>query len=513
MKARDILRPVALLLCLICVASAGAQELPAFGFGDEDNDVPALAPAALPLALRLSGQAEAAVTVYADEVERFNKALSYNAGQLFSGSLTFDAVSDHAEASIVLAIDPAADQAVSIDEGFVRSYFGKLSLEAGLRTLTWGRVDSEGPLDVLNPLDYSDLSVTDQMERKIARPVVKASWPLASFTRLEAVLLPGFEANRLALDGRWAQAGLADLSANLQTGASETVAATLAAMVAGGLLNPAGSPEQIAEFYATQENLANSVGSSLAAVGEDGAAAFFPDTERLAYALYGLRLTTTAGSHDLGFQYFYGNRRNPAVSVDQASLFHAQVNPLEPESSTIAFNPSAISLSYDRYHQVGIDWATVLAGFSLRSELALNLTDDLSGDDPKVANPAVLWALGFDRTLPANLSLNMQGSGSVRLLHDKLGSAPLDAEGDSSRTESRLISRLSRAFFRDELELSFTWIWGVEDADWYALPELRWSRADTEIGLRAGFFGGSRSGALGQYRDNTWVSAHLSYFF
>jgi hypothetical protein len=40
---------------------------------------------------------------------------------------------------------------VYVDEAYLRAYFGKFDIEAGLRKLSWGKADSMGPLDVINP--------------------------------------------------------------------------------------------------------------------------------------------------------------------------------------------------------------------------------------------------------------------------------------------------------------------------------------------------------------------------
>jgi hypothetical protein len=38
-------------------------------------------------------------------------------------------------------------------------------------------------------------------------------------------------------------------------------------------------------------------------------------------------------------------------------------------------------MAYTRYHQIGVDYARVIAGFNFRGEFAANITEDLKGDD------------------------------------------------------------------------------------------------------------------------------------
>jgi hypothetical protein len=59
-----------------------------------------------------------------------------------------------------------------------------------------------GPLDVVNPLDYSDLSdLSDMMNLKIARPLVHASFRFGQFFKLEGVFVPNFEPAGFASSG------------------------------------------------------------------------------------------------------------------------------------------------------------------------------------------------------------------------------------------------------------------------------------------------------------------------
>ena len=71
-----------------------------------------------------------------------------------------------------------------MDEAFLRGYIGPVTIEAGLRKLTWGKADSLGPLDVINPLDYTDLrNLTDIQAVKIARPLFHVSWDMNGFAK------------------------------------------------------------------------------------------------------------------------------------------------------------------------------------------------------------------------------------------------------------------------------------------------------------------------------------------
>jgi hypothetical protein len=179
--------------------------------------------------------------------------------------------------------------------------------------------------------------------------------------------------------------------------------------------------------------------------------------------------------------------------------------------SAFALGPD---IRYNRYHQIGADYARVIAGFNLRAELAANITSDIAGDDGAVYNPALLWSLGFDRDLFWGINGNFQCNESIRLMNDKIDSnRAIDTEAGTDMTQTRFTFVLSKKLFREEFELKNTVIWGVEDMDCYIIPAIVWTRGDVEVELSGGIFGGDESGELGQYRHNNFVKLGLAYSF
>jgi hypothetical protein len=332
---------------------------------------------------------------------------------------------------------------VEIDEAYIRAYFASFEVEAGLRKLTWGKADSMGPLDVINPLDYSDLSgFSDIMSLKIARPLVHASLLVGQFSKLEGVFVPNFEAARFAETGRWTPSPFVSLSKL--------------------------PPQNIIR----------------------------PDTTTLYYAQGGLRFTTTiGGAADIGAQYYYGRFTIPAVTQD----FLATPLPI----ATFAYNP---------YHQIGLDYAQVIAGFNLRAEVAANITEDLTGDDGAVNNPSLAWSLGFDRDLFAGVTFTIQCNETIRLLDAEI-SDPLDIEAESAITSTRIILQLAKKFFQDTLELNTRALWDLESRACLLMPGLTWTRNDVALTVSSGIFLGSDQGLFGQFHDNSFVKLGISYTF
>jgi hypothetical protein len=440
---------VFIFLCC-ATASLSAQE---FGFGDVDADAVAGAGDGFSMgggslfAVSIGGEVVASALGFFDDFSKgadHTRLSAGGGGDIFSGKLNFTADTSLATGSINLRLAPGPvyydeKSPVYIDEAYITAYFGNFDVEAGLRKLTWGKADSSGPLDVVNPVDYSDLSnLGDATSLKMARPLISVSLHLGQFSKLAGVFVPNFEPVRFAESGRWA----------------------------------------LAQFTALNQLPAESV--------------IKPDTTTLDYAQAGLRFTTSiGGAADIGFQYYYGRLTTPAVTM------------MAEPVATFAYNP---------YHQIGFDYAQVIAGFNLRAELAANITEDLSGDDSAVYNPSVAWSLGFDRELVWGITLNTQCNETIRLLDGKI-SGPQDIEAGSDISSTRLIVALSKNFLRDELEVKTAALWDIESSACLIMPALTWTKNVVSVEILAGIFVGSDEGLFGQFHDNSFVKVGLKYTF
>jgi hypothetical protein len=144
--------------------------------------------------------------------------------------------------------------------------------------------------------------------------------------------------------------------------------------------------------------------------------------------------------------------------------------------------------------------------------LAANITEDLGGDDGGVYNPSIAWSLGFDRDLFAGINLNLQCNETIRLLDGKISDLQ-DVEAESDITSTQITAALSKKFLRDELELKAACIWEVEGGACLVIPSLVWARNDVAVELSAGIFAGSDEGLFGQFHDNSFARAVLTYSF
>jgi hypothetical protein len=243
-----------------------------------------------------------------------------------------------------------------------------------------------------------------------------------------------------------------------------------------------------------------------------------PSTKTLKYAQAGLRFTTTLGDNDFGIQYFYGRKPRPAylVKIDGDKL-------IDLANKTLNTNALDIDVLYNPYHQVGIDWARVIAGFNVRAEAGANITYDLKGDDGSVYNPEIIYSLGFDRDLFWSLNLNIQDNGSVMLFHSKLNDDPItgpltETEYGKKITANRITVQLSRGFLQDRLTAKVTALWDIETQGFLIRPQLTWAYNDVTAEIEAGFFGGKGDDELGEYGpnglyNNSYLKLLLKYQF
>jgi len=457
-----------------------------FGFGeDEESGGGSFTQSAGKApSVSISGEVTAAVIGYLDEIAEGPEYINTRDMFQFSGKLNFFAQSSYAQGVINLKLIPALVP-VSIDEAYIRAFFGSLDLTAGLRKLTWGKADQFGPLDIINLPDSSKIFTemadnSNLMGVKIANPIIHASYRFGMFSKIEGVFLPSFEINSIAISS--------------------------AVNPPDPLMTAIIGPASPGRWMPAQME-------ALSAIIQNGGVLIMPKTSGLDYAQAGLRFTTTAGSADIGMQYFYGRMFQPAAKtiINFADPSAPDFNPAAPYTIDVEF-------MFNKYHQIGFDYAQVLAGFNIRAEVAANITEDTKGDDGYIYNPSIGWSLGFDRDIIAGLNVNLQANGTVRLFNDKIGSdnpfAPnFDIEAGTSMTSTRLTAMLSKKFLRDELELRAAVVWGLEDGDFAVIPALIWTKDDLRTALSGGFFLGNKEGQLGQYKDNNFLKISVTYTF
>jgi len=473
-----------------------------FGFDDDFSEGNSI----LPFSLVISGEINAGPVLYIHDFKSEKKAESFLIWDIIDAKTNFDINGQNAQVFIGLNLSyktfsELAEDGLSpvyppqiIDELWLRGYFDRLSVQAGFIKLRWGRMFTPGPLDIINPLDFSDLTNFAQpKEMKIARPMVHASYKISGFTGIEAVFLPNFAGHRFAQEGRWVPQEFSNATSVMAYGIMDRAIERFPSM-ASRIKN--GFPAALANF----ENFAPE----------------FPDTSTIEYFQTGMRFNTVIGPCDFGLQYFYGNYMRPSVSVNGVDRFindYALRSFLNPSYTG---NPKLISpyIEYSRYHQIGIDYSQILFGFNIRAELAAHITNDYKGENVNVKNPFLSWAFGFDRDIIAGININVQCNETIRLLDDKVLKNPaMDCEGGDNITSTRLITQITKSFFREKLECKLINIWDIEDSGLVFIPSVTWLVNDTRLELSAGIFTGDENSELGQYRENSYIKLKLKYSF
>ncbi|MDR0320080.1 MAG: hypothetical protein LBI28_01120 [Treponema sp.] len=464
-----------------------------FGFGDEEEGENSS------FEIIFGGEISVGPTLYINDLKNLEENELFSIGDFISAYTTLEISGANAQGFIAFNLSYSAFEEFKIehdplyppsilDEVWLKGYFGKFTLGAGLMKLRWGRMYSPGPLDVVNPLDYTDLtSLTEPMDMKIARPMIHASLKTGDFSNIEAVFLPNFAPHRFAMAGRWMPEQLSNITSYVRQEIGAYISQTLPPFFI--------PPELLSMLENSQDSFQNYFFNAL-----------FPDTSTSDFFQAGLRFNTVIGSCDFGLQYFYGNCFRPSVLLNENGIDDFIVS---GGTSGAPFN-----IEYSRYHQIGIDYSQVLFSFTLRAEAAIFITSDLDGSNGNVKNPFVSWALGFDRDIFAGINLNLQCNETIRLFNDRIiDDSTLDCEAGTEMTSTRLILRLSKNFLRDKLETTLVGIYDIEDNGFCFLPSIAWIINDVRIQIAAGFFAGDENSELGYYRDNTYVKLKMVYSF
>ncbi|MDR0910326.1 MAG: hypothetical protein LBM77_11245, partial [Spirochaetaceae bacterium] len=414
---------------------------------------------------------------------------------------------------------------LAIDELYAVGYIGPVDVTFGMHKLNWGKADSNSILDVVNTQDYSSMlnmteARSDTNIMKIANVMLDFSAKLGNDSRLELVYVPTFEPWHFATSGKWMQAAQTTMMKGYMT-AMGNLAINELPSIFQGLAGP--YIEQVLGNFDTSS-------ISLADLA--------PDTTSLKFGQVGLRFTTTVGPVDIGTQYYFGYKAQPAVDMTGvANALPAFISSATPEITQAILSGKTIDeainsvmtpdkvkglmdkvkVVYNPYHQVGFDAATALGPVNMRAELATNLTYDLKGNDPAVYNPNIAWTLGADYTIPKiNVMLNAQATETIILLYDKIdtGSTSIDAEVNSKPTSTMLTFSVSRNFFNEKLGLEFNTVYEIEQEDCLLMPSVTWTQASGfTMKLCSGIFLGNENGQFGQYKDNTFIRFDAKYMF
>ncbi len=263
--ALDGVRPAwkaTFLVILAFALGAGTADAQDFGFGPPAGSDTAGGVAGA-VGVDIGGSVAVSGIAFPFELEDWDYS---NSDTSVKAKLVFDLSGDRAGGRIAFRLDSgfaAADFPEMLDEAWLEADLapGEMGgrLQAGLMKASWGRADSLGVLDVLNPRDLRDLSMRDELEQKIAVPMLKLSQPLGGMITAELAYVPFFEGNRIAVSGPWVPTALAPLLSTCTF--------------------------------------------------------VYPDMKTLEYGQAGARLSAGFSGFDVGLQYFHGYLTTPAFDM------------------------------------------------------------------------------------------------------------------------------------------------------------------------------------------------------
>ncbi len=463
---------VSLILFTVVLASIGAQD---FGFGDFGFSG-SLSDTEDASALSISGEFDFSSRFFIntdDPATGFTETPS-------SILVRMESSSPASEFSFALRLSPeivANKPARIIDEATLRTYWGdSVELTVGMSKVVWGKGDSLRILDVVNPQDYSDPFNTDVEGRKIAQALIKVDWRTGMVGKLEAVYVPFFQGDYLPLEGIWAPKAFTAMRAKIREDFRSSAYTTL---TGGGITDPAAAIIAAAQADALMEQLL-----------------LYPDTKSLEWGQGGLRYTDSFKGVDVGMQYYTGFLRTPVINADFAVLVatHAPV------------------LSYNRYHQIGVDSAFVLGPYNLRAEAAWHQTYDTKGTDPLIYNPFASMVLGVDRNFGA-VSLNLQTLGTWITNLDQATNVG-DVELTAHELSGTVMGQLGYTMKNGKMEATLAGAAEIPDLNWMLVPGFTITPVDdVTFSFNGYFFGGDSNGQFGQYHDRNFLEFKAAYAF
>lgn len=218
-------------------------------------------------------------------------------------------------------------------------------------------------------------------------------------------------------------------------------------------------------------------------------------TNTLEYFQGGARYTANAkGIHDFGLQYFYGFLPLPSFKIGTAETVYA----------------------YNRYHQIGFDYGLQIGSVAnLKTEIAANITQDIKAEDPYIYNPNIAWTAGFDFSAAYNITVQIYGSGIVRLFQNgekkDLLSSGIEKTLKPADTTVQFV--FLQKVLRGSLEWKVSVMSGIEDGDFLISPGINWLLGSVVIDAEAGFFGGNKTGKLGRHYKNMFIKLGIGYEF
>nr|QGT51386.1 hypothetical protein Unknown280_0780 [uncultured Spirochaetaceae bacterium] len=366
-----------------------------------------------------------------------------------------------------------------LDEFRADLFLGDFVLSAGKMKVVWGKGDKLHVLDNFNANDYTDFLIPDYLDRRAGEYMFRVQYNAPSVVRLEAIYTPVMRGEIYAESGRWVPAKVNKLTKGVMDIVGEK---ELKGMKVSDLL----------EMMQIQDNM-------------------YPNTNRLEYGQFGVYGNFSIGAVDLGVSYYNGHYKQVSANM---------LSPIMATKGVPGYD-GIPTLEYDRLQVFGLDAQAAAGPFTLRAELAYNLTKDIDGDDPWVHNNSISYLAGFDVGIPLhNLNLNVQGTGNFVLKKDKITDGQFkqfDTDYDSTGcySNNKIVVQLKDTFYYEKVEAVVKAIYGFEKKDFVLMPEVSYKIRDGWKAKLSGLFihnfGDDEDSEFDGWLDNSFIQLTVSY--
>lgn len=359
-----------------------------------------------------------------------------------------------------------------LDEFHADLFLGDFVLSAGKMKVVWGKGDKLHVLDNFNANDYTDFLIPDYLDRRAGEYMFRVQYNAPSIFRLEGIYTPVMRGEIYAEDGRWVP--------NKVNKLTKQVIGTLdKKMVTED--NYKLTASELLRMMKIQDEM-------------------YPNTNRLEYGQFGLYGNFSIGAVDLGVSYYNGHYKQVSANMSAVGI---------------------PTLEYDKLQVFGLDAQAAAGPFTLRAELAYNLTKDIDGDDLWVHNNSISYLAGFDVGIPLhNLNLNVQGTGNFVLKKDKITEGAFkkfDTDYDSTGcySNNKIVVQLKDTFYYEKVEAVVKAIYGFERRDLVLMPEVSYKIRDGWKAKLSGLFihnfGDDEDSEFDGWLDNSFIQLSVSY--
>ncbi len=370
------------------------------------------------------------------------------------------------------------DHDIELDEAYLDIFFDKFDIRIGNQVFGWGKTDSINPTDNLNAIYLNNAITGDIGEEIIPTFAVKFDYYVNN-TTLELVVVPFFQENKLDLIGSDWAIFRHGLFTNL----------------VGGYFPYASLLDD--ETQKLLSRLSLSLFSPI------------PPTDSPENTQGGLRISSTYKGWDFSLSYIYAYDKYPTLhlsgdlidAIDNGTV-QGYIAGLSPGEI-----PEIMELKYNRYHMIGLDFASNIGNYGLRGEAALFLDKHTYTEKfEAIKRDYLLYVLGIDRQFKGNFYVNLQLVQKIILNYNH------------EILEDEVLSAMTlytyKKFFNEKLNVELRAIYNLNDGDVFITPRASYKYTDNlEFTIGMNIFEGDDYTIFGYFSDNDQVFFEIKYYF